>query len=127
MVINLNINNSGKVTIHAAEDELQRVFINVIKNAHEAAIDLPARQDIEAKVNKHTQQAHITIRDYGIAIREVEKERIFRPQFSTKTSGTGLGLAISKKITEANGGRIPLDSEPEKGATFTISPPCSQP
>lgn len=127
LVINLNLNNSGKVTIHAAEDELQRVFINVIKNAHEAAIDLPARLDIEAKVNKHTQQAHITIRDYGIGISEVDKERIFRPQFSTKSSGTGLGLAISKKITEAHGGTITVDSEPEKGAIFTISLPCSQP
>src|SRR5690625_5850785 len=120
MVINLNINNSGKVTIHAAEDDLQRVFIIVIKNAHEAAIDLPARLDIEAKVNKHTQQAHITIRDYGIGISEVDKERIFRPQLSTKSSGTGLGLDISKKITEEHDGTVNIVTESTNGDTFTV-------
>jgi signal transduction histidine kinase len=50
---------------------------------------------------------------------------VFRPFFSTKPSGSGLGLPTVKKIVEAHGGTIEVQSEPDRGTKFTIRLPAS--
>jgi signal transduction histidine kinase len=62
----------------------------------------------------------ITVKDSGEGIPPENMGKLFEPLFTTKTKGIGLGLAVSKKLTEANGGRIEVESEPGKGSTFTI-------
>jgi signal transduction histidine kinase len=49
--------------------------------------------------------------------------RAFRPFFSTKAGGTGLGLATTRKIIEAHGGSVAVQSEPERGTKFTVRLP----
>jgi signal transduction histidine kinase len=49
--------------------------------------------------------------------------KLFQPLFSTKARGIGFGLAITKMIVERHGGAIGVESEPGKGATFTIKLP----
>jgi signal transduction histidine kinase len=52
--------------------------------------------------------------------------QIFEPFYTTKTRGTGLGLPICRRAIEAHGGTISVDSEPGKGAEFTITIPYSK-
>jgi signal transduction histidine kinase len=56
----------------------------------------------------------------GIGIDAAVLPRIFQPFFSTKKGGTGLGLATTRRIIEAHGGAIEVQSEPGRGTQFTI-------
>jgi signal transduction histidine kinase len=62
----------------------------------------------------------ITVKDTGIGIPAKNISKLFEPLFSTKITGIGLGLPVSKKLAEANGGRIEVESEVGKGSTFTL-------
>lgn len=106
------------VYIYGDEDELRRVFINLIKNGIEASRDETAEIRIRLVTFKGVIKAEVE--DNGEGILPEDQVQIFRPQFSTKSSGTGLGLAIAKKIIEAHNGTISFRSEPGKGTTFTL-------
>ncbi len=73
----------------------------------------------------------IEVEDNGPGIRTQDRKRIFERFYrgddllSRQTEGTGLGLAISKKIVEAHGGRIELDSKVGEGSTFRILLPAA--
>jgi two-component system NtrC family sensor kinase len=73
--------------------------------------------------------AALEIRDTGKGIPEANLERIFDPFFTTKPvgQGTGLGLSICYGIIEKMGGRITVESEIEKGTTFTVFLPRETP
>lgn len=68
----------------------------------------------------------IQFRDTGHGIPEAEIDRIFDPFFTTKASknGTGLGLSLSYGIIQSHGGTIHVESQVNKGTTFTIRLPC---
>jgi CheY-like chemotaxis protein len=67
------------------------------------------------------------VKDTGIGMNEETKAQIFEPFFTTKErgKGTGLGLSTVYGLVEHNGGKISVDSEPEKGSAFTIYFPCT--
>ena len=70
-----------------------------------------------------TAKDHIRIRDNGEGIPEEMHNKIFTPNFTTKTSGTGLGLAMCKSIVEQAGGQIWFETEVGKGTTFFVTLP----
>ncbi len=63
----------------------------------------------------------MSIKDTGTGIAKEQLPQIFDLYFTTKKNGTGLGLPISKRIVEANGGQMQLDSKLDKGTTIIIS------
>ena len=65
------------------------------------------------------EQLEISISDNGGGIPEDVQEKVFMPNFTTKSTGAGLGLAISKNIVEAGGGEIRFTTT-EKGTTFYV-------
>ncbi|MBI5670275.1 MAG: PAS domain S-box protein [Chloroflexi bacterium] len=73
----------------------------------------------------------IEIRDSGIGMTEAEQQHIFEHFYradearSMDTGGTGLGLPIARKIVEAHGGTISVESQPGQGSTFTVTLPLS--
>ena len=103
---------------------MQRVFMNILKNAVEALEDIeqPAIDaSISYNANLHTVQ--IQIHDNGRGIPEYEKKRLFEPYFSSKKEGTGLGLAIVQSIIADHRGYIRVSSSKEKGTTIVIDLP----
>ncbi|OLE53611.1 MAG: hypothetical protein AUG51_12150 [Acidobacteria bacterium 13_1_20CM_3_53_8] len=117
-------------------DQLEQVFVNLIANAIDASregepvtISTGLASEIGGNgVPSRGRLARVQITDTGTGMDEATHARIYEPFFSTKKRGTGLGLAIVKQIVEQHGGAINVESEPQKGTTFTIDLPLkSQP
>ena len=62
----------------------------------------------------------VAIKDTGCGISPENMKKLFEPLFTTKPKGIGLGLVVSKQLIEANGGRIEVHSEENRGSTFTL-------
>ena len=65
----------------------------------------------------------LEIPDQIVDINDADRERIFRPNFTTKGSGMGLGLAMVQRIVTEAGGRVWFDSETGVGSTFHVALP----
>lgn len=109
--------------IIADKDQLLRSFNNLLKNAIEAMPD--GKEGVIKVVGfKEDKTVQISITDNGNGIPEELRERIFVPNFTTKSSGTGLGLAFVKQALENMGGSISYKTEINFGTTFYITLPC---
>lgn len=104
--------------------QLIRVITNLIKNSIQAIEQLyPEEPRIEVQVTTNQSSVSISVRDNGVGVSEENKDKVFEPKFTTKSSGMGLGLAMVKNIVETYNGSISLDSSLENGTTFTVSFP----
>ena len=108
----------ARVVAMARADELREVLLNVLENAR-----LAGASTVEMRVTGRSDGsgAAIVVVDDGHGIASDVLPRIFEPHFSTRTSGSGLGLAISRRMVEAWGGALTVDSEPGQGATVTLT------
>ena len=108
--------------IFGDRSQLLRLFTNLLNNAVQAIGD---RQDglIRIHITKEIKQLVVQVSDNGCGIPDERADRIFRPDFTTKTSGMGLGLAIVKGIVEGMNGEITYISGEQKGTTFCIKFP----
>ncbi|MBC7425248.1 MAG: GHKL domain-containing protein [Bacteroidia bacterium] len=116
--------NIPEVEVNVDKVQLQRVFTNIFKNAQQACIS-GHHCSVNVTVLLQNNMAVIAFKDNGSGIADELKEKIFSPNFSTKTSGMGLGLAMSKKIIESLQGNMWFESVAGNGATFYISIPFS--
>lgn len=105
--------------------ELRRTYINLIKNALEAVGDRKNRR-ITIVARLIGEQILTEVTDNGRGIPREMQERIFEPNFSTKTSGAGLGLAIARQAVELSGGQISFTTEHGKGTTMRVTLPLRQ-
>ena len=71
-------------------------------------------------------RVQVAVQDTGCGIKPEHVPQLFEPLFSTRTVGAGLGLPIARKLIEANHGTISVESEPGKGATFTVTLPAAE-
>jgi two-component system nitrogen regulation sensor histidine kinase NtrY len=110
--------------IHADKDQLLRCFNNLLKNAIEAT---PPERFGLIEINNEIGDKNIliTVKDNGDGIPENMREKIFEPNFTTKSSGTGLGLAFVKNSIENAGGKVWFETQPGKGTTFFLSFPAA--
>lgn len=100
--------------------KLQEVFLNLLKNAFDAATP-----DNTIYMEATLDEAFITIRvqDTGCGITQEQLPKIFEPFVTYKKNGSGLGLAICSQIVKAHGGTISVESTVNVGTTFTVSLP----
>lgn len=110
--------------INADRDQLLRCFNNLLKNAIEAS---PSDRMGIIEISQMITNKNIllTIKDNGNGIPENVREKIFEPNFTTKSSGTGLGLAFVKNSIENAGGKVWFETEMGKGTTFYFSLPAA--
>jgi signal transduction histidine kinase len=111
-----------KTMVLADKDQMIRVFNNLLKNAIQA-IEIEEDGLIEVQISKENEMIQIAVRDNGNGIDDELQEKIFSPNFTTKTSGMGLGLAMVKSIINSHGGTIWFESEIQKGTTFFFTLP----
>jgi PAS domain S-box-containing protein len=107
-------------TIWIDVNKMERVFLNLLKNAFDA---IPERGTLQVSSKRVGENVEITFTDNGVGMSEQTLFKIFSPLFTTKAQGLGFGLAICKRIVEAHCGRISVDSTLGKGTTFTITLP----
>jgi signal transduction histidine kinase len=128
---------AGQDVVRGDAKQLEQAFINLLLNAVEAmgetgrltvATEIVFATEVVSKFEPRTrkQQLQVTIQDTGAGIPPPILTHLFSPFQTTKLGGTGLGLAITRRIVVTHGGRIHVESEPQRGATFRITLPLVQ-
>ena len=102
-------------------DKLRQVFLNILRNAHEA-VDEGGKISVSLslKREKPSQKIRIVISNSGKGIPTQDWDSIFEPFYTTKATGTGLGLAIARKIIEQHKGSIKVIKKEGKGTSFEV-------
>lgn len=116
------------LVVEADREELRRIYINLLKNAFQS---IPEERDGRVRVTTRrvdgadgdSTQVESRIADNGTGIPPDLRDKIFEPNFSTKTSGTGLGLAIAKKSLSELDGEIGFETTEGEGTTFWVRLP----
>lgn len=108
---------TDETTIHVDPEQMGRVFTNIMKNAVEA---MPRGGELKIRSNKKDGKIIIEFEDTGVGIPKKNLKRIFEPLFTTKARGVGLGLKICKRIVDAHGGKIEVESRKGKGTIFKV-------
>ncbi len=102
-------------------ESLQAALLNLILNAQQA---LPDGGQLMVRSRSTPQGIAIDLIDNGIGMDTATLNRAFDPFYSTKSGGSGLGLPTTRKIIEAHGGTLSVQSEPGRGTQFTIELPA---
>ncbi len=124
--INLSKNTNDKF-IKGDEDQLNRVFINLIKNSEESFVEINEKEpdfkgNINIEIDSNNHYIVIRIIDNGTGITDAKKA--MTPYFTTKKTGTGLGLPIVTKIINEHNGKLSIKNKVDsKGTRVTISLP----
>lgn len=108
--------------VSADKEQLLRVFNNLIKNAIQS-ISEDKKGEINIALWAENKQYFISISDNGSGIPNDVLDKIFMPNFTTKTGGMGLGLAMVKNIVETINGKIWFETKANEGTTFYLSLP----
>jgi signal transduction histidine kinase len=110
--------------INGDKNHLIRVFNNLIINAIQA-IPSDRKGQIKVSLSRKNNIAVVQISDNGGGIPPEIRDRVFEPNFTTKTSGSGLGLAICRKIVEALDGHIRFETRDNDGTDFFVEFPIT--
>ena len=109
-------------TVLADEAGLMRVVVNLVGNAVKFT---PRGGSVLAQVRDWGAEVELRVTDTGVGIAAAELPRIFDPyrQAHTGRKGSGLGLAVVKGLVETHGGRVTVESDPDKGSCFAVTLP----
>jgi len=110
--------------VMASTNQMRQVMLNLLKNAKEA---MPKGGILSVRTSQEDHKVMVAIQDTGVGIPEELRDKIFEAFFTTKqkVKGVGLGLSVCYGIIKDHGGEIRVESEVDKGTTFTILLPMS--
>ncbi len=121
------VNKTNNKFIKGDDDQLNRVFINLIKNSEESFLEQMRKEpnfkgNIDIEIDDNKDYIVIRIKDNGTGITDAKKA--MTPYFTTKKTGTGLGLPIVTKIINEHSGKFSIKNKTDKSGTLiTISLP----
>ncbi len=101
----------------------KQALLNLILNAQHA---MPEGGELILTTRREGQAVVLDVIDTGVGISASEQPRVFDAFYSTRAGGSGLGLPTARKIVEAHGGMITLESEPGRGSKFSIRLPIAR-
>jgi signal transduction histidine kinase len=115
-------------SVYADELRLERILYNLLENAVKYS---PRGGEIRVFVKPEEKHLIIGVSDQGIGISHADQAKLFQPFQRIEDSrfdgvgGAGLGLLVCRRLVEAHGGRIWVESEPSRGSTFFFTMPLS--
>ena len=115
VILSLNLDIRDPVSVD--QGMFTRVLVNLITNAIES---MPKGGNLEINARDLGEWVAIEVKDTGVGIPKEHLDKLFTPLFTTKSKGSGLGLAICKRIVEAHGGKIRVESQVGEGSSFII-------
>ncbi|HEU4885694.1 MAG TPA: HAMP domain-containing sensor histidine kinase [Longimicrobium sp.] len=114
----------GLPPVTGHHDALSRAFANLLLNAGEV-VSQAGRGSVSVDVRETDGQVEVRVLDDGPGIRPEHVERVWEPDFTTKSRGTGLGLALVRQTVQAHGGRVWARNRPAGGAEFGVALPAA--
>jgi signal transduction histidine kinase len=121
--IKLETNCQNSAVVLGVSNEIEQVLTNLLLNAKDA-VQAAKRNNgcISVMTREGSECVDVIVVDNGLGIKKEVREKIFDPFYTTKEigKGTGLGLSISQGIVEKHGGKIIVQSDENKGATFIV-------
>jgi signal transduction histidine kinase len=118
VAIDVQAANVGAVEIDA--QQIERVLVNLIKNALEAA---PRESAVDVIAARVAGSLEIIVADAGPGISPEARRNLFVPYFTTKPGGSGIGLALARQIVVAHGGTITAERSPSGGTLMRVVMP----
>ncbi|HUA93270.1 MAG TPA: ATP-binding protein [Terracidiphilus sp.] len=111
-------------TLHADPDQLEQMFINLLRNAVDASLANGAKP-VRATWNRADTSVVVTIEDRGMGI--ANSENLFVPFYTTKPAGSGVGLVLAQQVARAHGGEVRLVNRQDgEGARATVQLPLTE-
>jgi signal transduction histidine kinase len=101
-------------------DLFEQALLNLMLNAEQA---MPQGGELIMQACGENGGVRLDLIDTGVGMTAEQATQVFRPFFTTKPGGSGLGLATTKRIVEAHGGTIAVESEPGRGTKFSVRLP----
>jgi PAS domain S-box-containing protein len=101
---------------------IRRALTNLIRNGIQS---MPNGGQLIITASKTESNALISVQDTGVGIPQENLNKLFTPLFTSKAKGTGLGLPVSKRLVEAHGGSITVESKVGEGSIFTVKLPLN--
>ncbi|WP_238372994.1 sensor histidine kinase [Heliomarina baculiformis] len=117
----------GDMMLRADPEQLFRVILNLVRNAHQALISA-RRSGVVTISARDTEEAwYITVSDTGPGLPAKAREHLFQPfQGGARKGGSGLGLAIASELVRGHGGALRLVTSTDEGTSFEIRLPKGQ-
>ena len=116
--VNVDLKVPGDLPpLHADRNYLKQLLLNLVLNGIQA---MPQGGTLSIAARAIKDRLELTVADQGAGIKPAVMKKIFEPYFTTKSNGSGLGLSIARRIAEAHGGAITVESEASRGSRFHV-------